>query len=402
MPPIHERVPQLFPIDVRDCTDISLRKHALEGNISDIKFDSNGFRDDARGGLAKKIFYTSPYITCVSCNAIAFVDPSDFKRADNNKSTVKLSIENECAISSESTACPNCGQTNSIAIGAHELTDGIANSERIQTRDALNRTIKAMVIQRAFRFYQSRLYGRAQRRVILIKQLLHDRCAAIIQSMARMKMARRRLKVEQAIKVIRSSPPHLLKRAIDPSYYPNRQSVFWFQTHQEMDTLFLDYYTLVERMGHHHKYHELEANIFEISQRILDRAAALCIRIQSQWRGILMRKFVRAYRRETIRIREIIIRCCMRIQRQFRGWRGRRYAELVKLQRREAQLMQQYLKERNLLRERKNIEEAKHRLHKLYVRERQERKMARYLDIRHEGTSCQDAMRKLLDLIDTT
>ena len=260
-----------------------------------------------------------------------------------------------------------------------------------------------MVIQRSFRFYQARLYGRAQRRVMIVKHLLHDRCAAIIQSMTRMKMAKRRLRVERAIQVIRSSPSHLLKRAINPMFHPNRPIVFWFQTHQEMDTLYLDYYTLIERMGHHHKYHAMEANIIEIAQRILDRAAALCIRIQSRWRGILMRKFVSKFRREIIRKREIMVQCCMKIQRQFRGWRGRRCAGRIKLQHREAQLMQQYLQERYAMKKKKNIEEAKHRLHKLYVRERQERQMARYFDIRrYEGTSCQGAMRELFELLDTT
>ena len=274
----------------------------LSGTMASIKMDG------------KRADYTSPYLTCESCNGIVFVD------ADRLRSHLGLRnlpmLTQSCKLGGFGgeplPQCSECQRTTSFRIGACDLTRFLATSAGdLKTKNWIK---KRMVVrlQRAYRLYLSRQFGRAQRHAKLIREMLHFRCASTIQSMVRLYFARRRRAVEQALLLIKNSRPKLLERALDCTIHPS--AVFWYNTKDESDVLFSDYYLLVERIGT--PLHKIEENILCISKRITDREFEIVRRVQTRWRGLNCRWYYMLFLREICRIREIEVACAIYIQRK--------------------------------------------------------------------------------------
>ena len=266
--------------------------------------------------------------------------------------------------------CPGCGRTNTFKIGAEDLTLLLAsNLEELERRKRVQKR-KAKMIQNCYRYYLRRRYGRAQRHAIIIRRMLEARCAAAIQAMVRGRMGRRRFDVEKALVVIKHSHKMLLDRALHSKDYHAR--VYWYKTKTELDVLYSDYYVLCERTGYNPPLCVVETNIKEIAKRILEREAELATRVQSRWRGIVVRRYLSVYRLEVTRAREIMAACVFLIQRVYRGCLGRRSAKDLQAQHRKDQLLdiyqtEKFIKAEALLKTREDF-----KMKAVYVKERQE------------------------------
>ena len=258
--------------------------------------------------LPQDTFYVSPYLTCEECNGLVYIDASALRSRLGltqlvNEAHPSLDEDEDGQIIEEPAhgiklpmeplpPCPGCGRTNTFRIGASDLTMLLAgNAEELARRKRVQKRM-AKKIQGCYRFYLRRRYGRAQRHAIIIRRMLESRCAASIQAMGRGRLGRRRFVVEKSLKVIKESHSILLKRALHSAEYSSRGKVFWYKTKTELTILYRDYYQLVERTGYNPAICVVETNINEIAQRILDREAELCTRVQARWRGIVVRRYV--------------------------------------------------------------------------------------------------------------
>lgn len=318
--------------------------------------------------------YTTPYLTCISCNEITFIDTVAFQYGVISEETLKHTSGKHTLI-----VCPSCNKSDSLQIGAYDAEDLVNQNSYSTFLENIQRCSASIIIQRSFRFYLARLHGRSVRHVIAIEQIIHNHCASVIQSMYRMKKAIHRLEVEKAIQVIKSSPKHLLNYATNHELF--ERSVFWFETEEEICMLFFDYYTLVKRVGNHYGISEIEENLQTISKRILDRATQLAIKIQAHWRGTSMRLFFWGYRRQCIQSYEEKVHHIIKIQQSFRGWKDRRKAQTKRLTIFNRDLLHQYKCERREKFQMKEMKFMKDQVKKLYKQEVKERQMAKYMGI---------------------
>ena len=206
--------------------------------------------------------------------------------------------------------------------------------------------------------------------------MLEARCAAAIQAMVRGRMGRRRFDVEKALVVIKNCHKLLLDRALNSKDYHSR--VYWYKTKTELDVLYEDYYVLIERTGYNPPLCVVETNIKEVAKRILEREAELATRVQSRWRGIVVRRYLSVYKLEVTRAREIIAACVFRIQRVWRGFLGRRLALKILVNFKKERMMDTYQTEKFKEAEKLLISRENFKLRTSYVKERQEEKSARY------------------------
>jgi hypothetical protein len=377
-------------------------------------FDSSAMKTDV---LRKELFYVSPYLTCEECNGIVYIDAAilrsrlggidkldvyscDEKEDEDDNipppptSTYSVNAPTQAAVKTSKKKkkkkrnltiepeplppCPGCLKTNTFRIGAEDLTTLLAsNKEELARR---KRVKKRMIvkIQKFYRAYLARCYGRAARHAILIARMLKARSCAAIQAMARARAGRKRRIVEEALLVIKNAHVILLNRAKNIVPPGSRMKIFWYKTKNETDVLFKDYYTLVDRTGYNPPLFIVEANILEIAKRILIREAELCTNVQKRWRGIVVRRYLNVYRKECTRVREICAACVFRVQRVFRGWWGRKVAMVLKAKRKDASLIDSYQRERFKAQAAEASSKEANLLKIHYIKERQEEKTARY------------------------
>ena len=375
-------------------TDTSLQKRANDGTIGNMKFDQSVYSADPTSALQKDLFYISPYLTCEECNGIVYIDASKLRSRLNLNQFERVppppkepgmeSDEEEeedphkqMVIPSEPLPpCPGCHRTNTFRIGATDLTmllasnvEELARKKRVQKRMAIK-------LQRCYRYYLARRYGRAQRHALIIKRMLDFRCASAIQAMARGRLGRRRKYVEEALVVIKKAHNLLLNRALYAKNYQMR--VFWYKTKTELDILYSDYYVLVERTGHNPPLCIVEDNVKEIARRILDRISELATKVQARWKGISVRRYLNVYRLEVTRVREILAGAAFKIQRTFRGLKGRYLAGTILNTNLKDKILDEYQTERFNKQEARNMKEANDKLKVHYTKERQEERSARF------------------------
>ena len=162
--------------------------------------------------------------------------------------------------------------------------------------------------------------------------------------MFRMSLAMRKIRTKRSLLVIKHARPMLMKRALNNSIH--KKPVFWYHSLEEMNVLNDDYYVLVERLGHHPPLHVVEENIELISKRILEREHEIVTRVQSHWRGIVVRRFNQVFQRELIRVRENRVHSATKVQMIYRGILGRRTSRRKKLSKWNGSIKQCYLKHR--------------------------------------------------------
>jgi len=370
----------LIPPKRSDITDTTLRDRGQTGEFANLRFDSEGYQNDEvhkhdKGPLAKDLFYISPYMTCENCNGLVYVDAERLRSLMNLKDVEGIG-KGPGLLQEPLPPCPGCGRTNTFRIGADDLTLLLAsNLEELERRKRVQKRM-AIKLQKCYRYYLRRRYGRAQRHAILIRRMLEARCACAIQACARGRLGRRRIQVERALVVIKNAHEMLLSRALHSKDY--HKKVFWYKTKTETNILYKNYYMLVERTGFNPPTSVVEANIKEIAQRILDREAELATRMQSRWRGITVRKYLGVYRKEVTRVREIMAACVFTVQKMFRGYLGRERCRQLRLEYFKNNLMDEYQTLQFQKEEKRLIGRQNDKLKAYYSKERKEERSARF------------------------
>lgn len=348
--------------------------------------------------------YICPYLTCGDCNSIVFIDSNKLRFSLYNQQQQ----HHQRLVSETLTKCPDCKRTLSYHIGADDLSYLLKakNAEEIIHRKKQKK--KAIVkLQRYYRTYLERKYTRAKLQCILIEQMLFTRCANVIQSMMRMRLARRRIVTERSLNVIRYARPMLMERAlalddrngngnadvdvdVDVDVHENAHKntttktninakVFWYKSKDELSILYENYYILVERLGFHPPLYQVEDNINLIAKRITNREHELVVRIQSKWRAMVVRTFVHVFQTEVIRIRERMVISAIRIQALFRGRLGRLGQETWKNEKWKKNVLMEYIEVTSQNRNRTKQVETRMKLKADFIQEMKQNQMMRYL-----------------------
>uniref|UniRef100_A0A7S2R5D9 Uncharacterized protein n=1 Tax=Rhizochromulina marina TaxID=1034831 RepID=A0A7S2R5D9_9STRA len=343
-----------------------------------IRFDSSGFNTGI--GLQKDLFYWSPFLTCSKCNNMAIIDSMN---ARSFSGLMQTSLA-KTARAEPLPKCSVCGSTQDWWVGSHDLTKFIGAS-REELEALLRRQKKAVVvIQRSYRFYLRRQWGRAERQRKKIRAMLEYRAASIIEALIRGRLGRRKAKTTVSIRIIMRAHSKLVSRAVSDRSYKRR--VFWYKPDQ-LKILYLDYVVLCERTGFQPPRVVVEENLKEIARRIRIREAFLTTLVQKRWRGITVRRFMVVYMREVFRIRELQCAAAFKIQRLVHGFRGRRYVEAHKINVFKAKMSKEYMHSKHVQLESQDKAAQKVKLANHYAKERQEERTARLVGLVHPGAA---------------
>lgn len=352
---------QLAPPHLTDTSDRSLARtwERLTGRPSE----------------ALKYYYVTPYLTCVKCNGLVFVDIAKMVGAGTE----------------ELGRCPGCGSSVDYRLGAWDLLDEIGQSKEDVERMLRERRRAARLLVRAYRTYLRRELSRARGLAILVRGMVRDRCASIIAGLQRGRLGRRKAKTIRSLRVIRAAHPVSLARALRgdgdvwgtrkvPEWYkPMRRKVFWYKSKQQLTLLHHDYVELASRLGFLPPRSEVEANIAEIARRIELREARLVAAVQSRWRALTVRKLIVVFQLEKIYIREVRAAAAFRILKQVRTWMAKRAqvaTRRLKLSQAAVDRTYKTAQARRLEDERQSVFASA--LRAAYVKERRDERTARY------------------------
>lgn len=103
---------------------------------------------------------------------------------------------------------------------------------------------------------------------------------------------------------------------------------------------------------------------------VLEREAELVGRIQAQWRGLSVRRYLIVFRRELRRHREVRASMVYRIQRTVRGWSHRKQAGKRRLRRAEQKILANYVAEKSASIDDDACTDGMARLRRAYITER--------------------------------
>ena len=284
---------------------------------------------------------------------------------------------------------------------------------RTQAREAMakemkKRNLAAGLLGLVYRFYLRRQLARAARTRDKARDYLYHRVASIVESAARGRLGRRRARTIANLQYIQTRHPLSLHKALHQRFETDDRGremnekrlkkVFWYKKKIELDCLYKDYFTLCERKGFNPCRLIMEQNIEEIARRIRVREAYLITLIQAIYRGLILRKCLKIYRYEVIRIREIRAQSCFMIGKVYRGYVARKLrvpARLAQVLRRRRP--EQYARERRKTRDRVRAKAARTRLLALYERERAEESTARATGLVNPSSAGGKKMAAFLD-----
>lgn len=179
-----------------------------------------------------------------------------------------------------------------------------------------------VVIKRAYRFHLRRMYGRAFRATLHAYNLLRYKAATCITKNVRVRLARRQLKTEKFLVIIKGAHKLLLSRALLPTSR-SAKKLFWYESEEHERMLYADYIDFMDRTGFDPPRCVVEDNIAEIATRIRVRENMLCTRVQKRWRGLLSRRMMELYRSECLWLRQLREGKVLAIQRMYRAHNAR-------------------------------------------------------------------------------
>jgi hypothetical protein len=298
---------QLLNERVYDTTDRSTVTWAKKDH-----FDTLGF--EAGNPLAKDIYYTDPYVTCHWCNAINFVDVIAVRRM--------IALPDEEVESEPIPVCQCCKKTNFFEVGPKIFPDVVSERKAVIDKAVAEQDAAAIVMKRAYRLYLRRMYGRAFRETVRYYNLIRYRAATCISKNARVRLARRQLKTERLLLIIKAAHPLLLQKALLPTS-KSAKKLFWYESKEHERMLYADYIDFMDRTGFDPPRCVVEDNIREIATRIRIRENLLCTRVQRRWRGLLHRRMIVLYRQECLWLRQWREGRVLSLQRMFRGHNAR-------------------------------------------------------------------------------
>eukprot|EP01038_Epipyxis_sp_PR26KG_P007451 gene7451-10157_t len=381
------------------------------------QFDPEGFRNHQP--LQRDIFHTDPYITCSNCNALLFVDVSLIKRmlvipsqlsntlqidelpsAQSHLITTNHSIGYQEAKASTSSRkeqssiniiqrlpteslppCVQCKEANCFVIGSHDFSEDIKKREIMKKEKIRIQTAAVVKIQRKYRRYLRKMYGKALSNAFLADKYYKYKAAVRINATARGRLGRRQAKTEKAIAIIAKAHPLLIRFALKSML--NRPKTFWYKRQSDIDLLLGNYLLFVERTGYQPIRLAVERNLQEIAYRIEYRKHTLLLLIQKKWRGFMTRRMVKYFRTELVFIFQLKLTHILKIQRAYRGHYVRlRVIPKLKEERFNEKMIKNYRQEISKIKSEKlKTENTNPRLKLLYKTEFSNEKTLRYTSV---------------------
>lgn len=200
----------------------------------------------------------------------------------------------------------------------------------------------AIRLQRYYRYHLRRQYGYTFTKKTLGERRLVFRAAALIQAVARVRLARRRIRTERFLLIIKTAHNLLLRWALKPG--PDRINVFWYPNKTEERLIFRDYIDLCSRTGFVPLRMTVERNIAEIATRIRNRQHTLITLVQRRYRGVMARRVLVLYAMEKFRYRQWQFANILKLQALYRGYTLRLSLPGLKKAKLEERVMSAYLK----------------------------------------------------------
>lgn len=356
---------QLFSERVFDTTDRSTVLWAQHD-----QFDREGF---ARGRpLHRDIYYTNPYITCHWCNALNFVDVIAVRRMISLPAGLRDSVEAE-----PMPLCQCCRKANFFEIGPKIFPNVVEERKNVIVTKVEQELAAAFVLKRAFRSFMRRMYGRAYRAAVRARALLRNSAATVITKNARVRLARRMLKTERYLKIIKEAHPILLQKALLPTRKSSKK-LFWYASKHHEVMLYENYVEFCDRTGFDPPRCVVEENIAELAKRIRIRENLLITRVQKRWRGLLTRRIVILFRQEVYWLRQLRSAKILAIQRIYRRHAARLHMATIRNDVRTSREMKSYQAWRRSRSVSQQVDLAKELMRGAYTKERREEITARF------------------------
>jgi hypothetical protein len=199
----------------------------------------------------------------------------------------------------------------------------------------------------------------------------------VITKNARVRLARRVLKTERNLKIIKEAHPILLQKALLPTSKSSKK-LFWYATKHHEVMLYENYIEFCDRTGFEPPRCVVEDNIAEIAKRIRIRENMLVTRVQKRWRGLLTRRIVILFRQEVYWLRQLHSAKILAIQRIYRRHAARLKMAFIKNDIRTSREIRSYKAWRTSRHVSKQVDLAKELMRSAYTKERREEITARF------------------------
>ncbi|KAF1335390.1 hypothetical protein FI667_g1134, partial [Globisporangium splendens] len=258
---------------------------------------------------------STPYLTCSRYNTITFINL--LRVRPKNQSHLQPDQHVEDSAYEQLPNCTGCGSSKYMRAGVVSFQEKIED-ERIAIKEfKRKRGPAAALIQWIARGFLGRLEYR-RRKVERERYLRKINCAATrIQTRVRGMQARRHTLIERCLRVIKRMHPSIWTYAL--AARPDQPPVFWYDNPAERNVFFWNYREFVRRSGGRPTLIKVEANVLELTKRMLLREYVLVSRIQSRWRGLTTRPVFRELKRQTGWLRGIQQSPAIKVQQLFRG-----------------------------------------------------------------------------------
>lgn len=282
--------------------------------------------------------YITPFIACKECNHINMIDNVLLVRAIHDRDFSAISVL---------PACLGCGTTLDIGLGPEDHTDIIEGKRRAKIEFQKLQKRSAMKMQRAWRGMVGRREARKvkERHEAWLKQI--DLAALKFQTQQRARVGRHVARVEKALLRIKNTVRSVLHEALKAkSTDGKKRHIWWYKRKAELELIYRDYREFVERTGRQPPQHVVEANILEIAARIAVIEAKAAVLIQSLFRGVVGRMFVKELIQEMARLRSVRSTATIIVQRWWRSIIAFRALEQLRFERRTFEIKREYLREK--------------------------------------------------------
>ena len=194
--------------------------------------------------------------------------------------------------------------------------------------------------------------------------------------MARVRLARRRIRTERYLVIIKTAHSLLLRWALKPG--PGRINTFWYPNKNEERLVYMDYIELCNRKGFIPARMTVEKNIAELATRIRNRQHLLITLVQKRYRGVMARRVLVLYAMEKFRYLQWQFANILKLQALYRGYKLRLQLPEIRKRRKNDAVMRSYKKyndDCNFVKGREWVREV---VRKAYKNEREEEKSCRF------------------------
>ncbi|ETV64614.1 hypothetical protein H257_18523 [Aphanomyces astaci] len=272
--------------------------------------------------------YATPYLTCCVCNCINFIDVPSIRGLQSR-------AKGGSSVFESLPPCCGCGRTRHLRTGATSFHAEIALETQAVEDFQKKRVPAAIDMQRVVRGRLGRLEAKRRRleRERYARKIFN--AAACIQKRVRGIQARTRSDIERCIFIIVNAHPLVYAYATTTTTSttsssssqqppPVVETVFWYDSAEEFGVFCWDYREFVRRTGGRPPLWRVEANVREVTRRILNREYVLVTRLQARWRGITARSSIYELKKQVGWLRSLRHSPAIRIQRQLRTHQCRR------------------------------------------------------------------------------